>query len=283
MPFKHRPRAFLLPLLLAFALIPAACGDDNDEQESAATATPAAETATPEPTPDESDPKDLETKPTITSPGGDPPTELVKEDIVKGKGKRAKSGDQVSVQYVGVAYSTGEEFDASWDRGEPFAFQLGAGQVIQGWDAERARDGITKLVGLAQQQGGPRFSPTDVAGARVAFRAEEGALGRPIVVAVGDERAVIALGEEAAEDGLTTPSDRLGEAEIFSKAKEELDGLEPTLIVDGQAAGELIRLAFGNAEDFAEVEPYLRSLEVIASGSEKKGEEIRQRFAIGVK
>src|SRR5689334_9128141 len=97
-----RPRLRFLPVLLALALIPAGCGDDSDD-ETAATATPAAtENAAPEPTPEETDPKDLETKPTITSPGGDPPSELVKEDIVKGKGKTAKKGAQVSVQYVGV-------------------------------------------------------------------------------------------------------------------------------------------------------------------------------------
>ena len=78
--------------------------------------------------------KDLKVKPAVPTPSGDPPAELRKIDIVKGKGKRAKPGDTVVVQYVGVAWSTGEQFDASWDRGEPFAFPLGAGQVIKGWD-----------------------------------------------------------------------------------------------------------------------------------------------------
>ena len=54
---------------------------------------------------------------------------------VVGKGKRAQTGDTVSVQYVGYSWSTGAQFDASWDRGgEPFEFPLGAGQVIPGWD-----------------------------------------------------------------------------------------------------------------------------------------------------
>jgi peptidylprolyl isomerase len=79
--------------------------------------------------------KDLSKKPVITKPSGDPPTGLQIDDIVKGKGKAARSGDSVSVQYVGASFSTGEEFDASWDRGEPFAFELGGGQVIQGWDS----------------------------------------------------------------------------------------------------------------------------------------------------
>ena len=73
-------------------------------------------------------------KPTVEVPEGPPPTELQIEDLESGSGDEATTGDQVSVQYVGVLYDTGEEFDSSWDRGEPFQFQLGSGQVIPGWD-----------------------------------------------------------------------------------------------------------------------------------------------------
>ncbi|GAA1820150.1 FKBP-type peptidyl-prolyl cis-trans isomerase [Planosporangium flavigriseum] len=73
-------------------------------------------------------------KPTVEFPGGDAPTDLQIEDLVVGEGQEAKAGDQVVVHYVGVAHSTGEEFDASWNRGSPFAFPLGAGRVIAGWD-----------------------------------------------------------------------------------------------------------------------------------------------------
>ncbi len=73
-------------------------------------------------------------KPEIDFPGGEPPAELVITDIWEGEGREASAGDRVTVHYVGVAYSTGEEFDASWNRGEPLSFQLGAGQVIAGWD-----------------------------------------------------------------------------------------------------------------------------------------------------
>ena len=55
-------------------------------------------------------------------------------DIVKGKGPKAKAGDTLTMQYVGVAWSNGQQFDASWDAGQPFPFQLGAGMVIPGWD-----------------------------------------------------------------------------------------------------------------------------------------------------
>jgi peptidylprolyl isomerase len=77
---------------------------------------------------------DVGSKPTVEVPKGPPPTNLVVKDLKTGDGAEAKSGDQVSVQYVGVLYDGGKQFDASWDRGQPFAFQLGSGQVIPGWD-----------------------------------------------------------------------------------------------------------------------------------------------------
>jgi peptidylprolyl isomerase len=73
-------------------------------------------------------------KPEVDFPGGDPPTELEISDIWQGDGAVAKAGDTVQVHYVGVAYSTGEEFDASWSRDAPLEFRLGVGQVIAGWD-----------------------------------------------------------------------------------------------------------------------------------------------------
>jgi peptidylprolyl isomerase len=74
-------------------------------------------------------------RPQIEKPEGDVPFELVTEDIALGDGDEATKGTKVSVHYVGVAFSSGEEFDASWNRGQPFEFKLGAGQVIPGWDA----------------------------------------------------------------------------------------------------------------------------------------------------
>jgi len=73
-------------------------------------------------------------KPEIDFPGGEPPADLEIKDIWEGDGPVAQAGQTVSVHYVGVAFSTGEEFDASWNRGTPLQFQLGAGQVIAGWD-----------------------------------------------------------------------------------------------------------------------------------------------------
>lgn len=74
------------------------------------------------------------TKPEIDFPGDVPPTELILEDITVGDGREVKPGDTVSTHYVGVAWSTGEEFDASWGRGTPLDFQVGVGRVIRGWD-----------------------------------------------------------------------------------------------------------------------------------------------------
>ena len=75
-----------------------------------------------------------ENKPSVTIPSETPPSQLVIFDDVVGTGDEATKGRNVSVHYVGVAWSTGSQFDASWDRNEPFDFRLGAGQVIQGWD-----------------------------------------------------------------------------------------------------------------------------------------------------
>jgi peptidylprolyl isomerase len=62
------------------------------------------------------------------------PDDLLVEEIVVGTGEEAKAGQTAVVHYVGVGVSSGEQFDASWDRNEPFNFPLGAGYVIKGWD-----------------------------------------------------------------------------------------------------------------------------------------------------
>jgi peptidylprolyl isomerase len=140
-----KPRLLLPLVLIASVLALAACGDDDTKSDPSTAApsapaepppsAPAEETAPEEAAPEEGgDPKDLKAKPRVDVPKGDPPKKLVKEDIVKGKGKAAKSGDQVEMQYVGVLYEDGTQFDASWDSGQPFPFELGGGQVIKGWD-----------------------------------------------------------------------------------------------------------------------------------------------------
>jgi peptidylprolyl isomerase len=73
-------------------------------------------------------------KPDVGPIQGEPPAELVIEDITVGDGPEARAGQTVDVHYVGVAHSTGQEFDASYNRGQAFSFPLGAGHVIGGWD-----------------------------------------------------------------------------------------------------------------------------------------------------
>jgi peptidylprolyl isomerase len=73
-------------------------------------------------------------RPQVEKPEGDVPFELGIDDLVVGDGPEATAGTKATVHYVGVAFSTGEEFDASWNRGQPFTFKVGGGQVIPGWD-----------------------------------------------------------------------------------------------------------------------------------------------------
>ena len=73
-------------------------------------------------------------KPEVDFPEGDPPADLVIVDEIVGDGAEATAGRTVVAHYVGVSFSTGEEFDSSWSRGDPLAFPLGAGRVIKGWD-----------------------------------------------------------------------------------------------------------------------------------------------------
>jgi peptidylprolyl isomerase len=80
------------------------------------------------------------TKPSITIPEGDAPAELIIVDEIEGDGAEAKRGQRVIVHYAGVAWSSGREFDASWNRGDTFDFRLGAGEVIGGWD-----EGVTGM------------------------------------------------------------------------------------------------------------------------------------------
>ncbi len=77
---------------------------------------------------------DIFERPVVTVPADDKPSELTIVDDVVGDGTEATPGSQVAVDYVGVSWSTGKEFDASWNRGDQFSFTLGAGQVISGWD-----------------------------------------------------------------------------------------------------------------------------------------------------
>lgn len=120
----------LIPISALLAVL-AIAGCGGGDSSTGSTETTGAETTAGS---TESSTTAEKTKPKVTAPKGAPPKKLVIKEIEKGSGATAKSGDEVTVQYVGVDYKNGKEFDSSWSRNEPFSFQLGAGQVIPGWD-----------------------------------------------------------------------------------------------------------------------------------------------------
>lgn len=143
-PHAIRSRAAAGLASIAVAALIAGCGSsgssstigvgeensaDNALATSSSTTTSPTTTAAKTPT---SGP--LSKEPTVTPPTGAAPTKLVTKEIIKGTGAEAKAGQTVTVNYVGVLYNGGKEFDASWKRNEPFSFALGKGQVIPGWD-----------------------------------------------------------------------------------------------------------------------------------------------------
>ena len=113
-------------LCAALALAVAACGGGSSSSSSEATGE---STSAPQ-----ASEESTATKPKVEKPSGPPPKELEEIELVEGEGAEAKSGDEVTVQYVGVNYKTGKEFDSSWSREEPFSFTLGSESVIPGWE-----------------------------------------------------------------------------------------------------------------------------------------------------
>jgi peptidylprolyl isomerase len=126
-------RTHISATLVAAAIAVAGCGGGS----STTADIPAGPAPAPKPVPTpttSSNLKDTKSKPAIPKPTGSPPKKLVVKDIVVGKGRAAKKGDQLSMQYVGVTFDDGQEFDSSWDSGTPFDLTLGQGMVIKGWD-----------------------------------------------------------------------------------------------------------------------------------------------------
>jgi peptidylprolyl isomerase len=114
-------RAGLISIVCAGLLL-TACGEESAEEPTAAGAEAATESLP------------AAGKPKVVPPAGPPPKGLVKEDLVPGTGAEAKSGDELTVEYVGAHYKSGREFDSSWGDEEPYAFYLGTGEVLEGWD-----------------------------------------------------------------------------------------------------------------------------------------------------
>ncbi|HTR89393.1 MAG TPA: FKBP-type peptidyl-prolyl cis-trans isomerase [Solirubrobacteraceae bacterium] len=141
--FPVRPRLTLALAALLVGGLVAGCGsggsstitvgNENKSDESLATAS-SSSTSTTSTTAKTPTSGPLSKEPHITPPSGSPPKTLVKKDLIVGTGTEAKTGDAVSVNYVGALYRNGKVFDASWKRKEPFQFTLGKGQVIPGWE-----------------------------------------------------------------------------------------------------------------------------------------------------
>ncbi len=148
LPRHARPRIGLGLVALGAAALIAGCGSSgssstitvgNENKADEALATTTTGTSTTSSTSTTAAVKtptsgQLSKEPHVTPPSGPPPTKLETKEIIKGTGTEAKSGDAVTVNYVGVLYKTGKVFDASWKRNETFPFTLGKGQVIPGWE-----------------------------------------------------------------------------------------------------------------------------------------------------
>ncbi len=186
------PRRLTLTLLAALSLGAAGCGDDlkdsgipdgSGDSPAAALAEEAPDAAKADEAPAEDAAKtfadgkvvepianaeDLDKKPGIPKPKGDPPESLVVKDLVVGEGEAAKSGDALTVRYVGASFSDGREFDSSWKTDENmFPFTLGQGQVIPGWDegiVGMKPGGRRELVIPAEKAYGEAGSPPNIKG-----------------------------------------------------------------------------------------------------------------------
>jgi peptidylprolyl isomerase len=154
-----RGRPAIVALAVAAALALAACGDDDEDAGTATTETGQQAAAPPD------------TKPKVEVPQDAPPAGLQIEDEIEGTGDTATAGDSATVHYVGVSYSTGKQFDASWDSPgqQPYTFTLGAGDVIPGWDqgvagmkvGGRRRLTIPPELGYGEQGQPPVIGPNE--------------------------------------------------------------------------------------------------------------------------
>jgi peptidylprolyl isomerase len=146
MPQITTRRLPALAILLVLALIAAGCGGGTESaaDKAAVKAEQEAKSQKPLPQPKPIDSAvvkptageaDINAKPTVPKGSGAPPSALKAETLIEGSGPAIQSGQQATVQYVGVLYGNGKEFDTSWGKGkQPFTFALGSGQVIKGWD-----------------------------------------------------------------------------------------------------------------------------------------------------
>ena len=182
MPRFGTTRLISVAALVVLALLAAGCGSSTEESaadKSAAKAESEAKSQTPipeakAPTSAKVDPTageaDINKKPTVPKGSGPAPTELKAETLIAGSGPEIKTGQQATVNYVGVLFKDGKEFDSSWGKGkQPFQFALGSGQVIPGWDAgvlgmkvgERRRLTIPADLAYGAQGSPPKIGPNE--------------------------------------------------------------------------------------------------------------------------
>jgi len=129
------PRRLIATLLLSASLAAGlvACGSDDDSSAAGdTTALSGPQRAAKDV--DVAEPTNTKEKPSVAIPDGKPPKGLQQVNLVEGSGPAVKAGDTIKAHYVGLAWSTGQEFDASWDREETIEVEVGAGNVIEGWD-----------------------------------------------------------------------------------------------------------------------------------------------------
>ena len=182
MPQFAKPRSIPVAILLVLALAAAGCGDSTSESaadKSAAKAESEAKNQKPIPEPEPiaaetatptAGEADINTKPKVPKGSGAAPTALKAETLIPGSGAEIKSGQQATVNYVGVLFKNGKEFDTSWGKGkQPFQFALGAGSVIPGWDqgvlgmkvGERRRLTIPAALAYGAQGSPPKIGPNE--------------------------------------------------------------------------------------------------------------------------
>jgi len=155
--------------------------------------------------------------------------------------------------------------------------------VIEARNPGNMQAAFGKLVGLLQSQGGQKVSPIKVKGAAIAFAAGSTGLGKPVVLARSDDRVVAAAGEAAAAEALA-PAERLADGELFKEAKDILDDdLEPAFLLSMPDLLAAIESMGGADADYAEAKPYLEAFSLIVSGGSFEDDEIRSRFAAGLK
>jgi Protein of unknown function (DUF3352) len=160
---------------------------------------------------------------------------------------------------------------------------LEGGLVVQSTDEALSTRAFGKFAGLARTQGGQDVQPVRVAGADAAFQVANPDLDKPIVLARGNGRVVLAYGERAAADGLK-PAQRLGDADVFAQAKATLGGdYQPAFLVSMPALLAAIEKAGHPDPGYARAKPYLEALSVIAGGSRSEAKRVRSRVAVGLK